>query len=185
MIHRARLATDPSPLAMSDTPDFKGEIKYLDPKKTTVSRNAFNELVVEEKDGITLEKVSPVRSFPLTSPTKFIAFTNEDGEELALMEDIELLDRASRAALEEELEKRYFIPRIFRVKSLKNRFGVLSWEVETDRGDRAFDVRERDDIRHLPGTSRVLVRDVDGNRYDIPDTARLDAASQALLETVV
>ncbi len=183
--HHSPLTTHHSPLTMSDTPDFSGEILYLDPKKTTVRRNQFNELVVKEEGGVTLENVTPVRSFPLTAPTKYISFTSSDGDDLALLEDVEQLDRASRLVLEEELEKRYFIPCILRVISLKNRFGVLSFEVETDRGVRSFDVRERDDIRHLPGTTRVLIRDVDGNRYDIPDTMQLDATSQALLETVV
>jgi hypothetical protein len=168
-----------------DTPDFSGEIRYFDPKKTTIRRNQFNQLVVEVSDGETLENVTPVRSFPLTAPTQFISITNQEGEDLGLIEDVEKLDRASRQVLEEELAKRYFIPRIHRVLSLKNRFGVLSWEVETDRGVRTFEIRERDDIRRLPGTHRILLRDVDGNRYEIPDTTQLDAASQALLETVV
>lgn len=170
---------------MSDVPDFSGEIRYLDPKKITIRRNQFNELVVELGDGERLENVTPVRSFPLTAPTKFISITNQDGEDLGLIEDMEKLDRASREILEEELEKRYFIPHIRRVLSLKNRFGVLSWEVETDRGVRAFEIRERDDIRRLPGTNRILLRDVDGNHYEIPDVTQLDAASQMLLETVV
>ncbi|MCS6859048.1 MAG: DUF1854 domain-containing protein [Abditibacteriales bacterium] len=170
---------------MSDTPDFSREIRYFDPKQIVIKRNQFNELVVELENGETLENVTPVRAFPLTAPTKFIAITNQDGEDLGLIEDVEKLDRASRTILEEELAKRYFIPRIHRVLSLKNRFGVLSWEVETDRGVRTFEIRERDDIRRLPGTNRVLLRDVDGNRYEIPDTTQLDVASQMLLETVV
>lgn len=183
--HDPPLTTHQPTTTMSDAPDFSGEIRYFDPKKTTVKRNSFNELVVEVGEGETLENVTPVRSFPLTAPTKFISITNQDGEDLGLIEDVEKLDRASREILEEELEKRYFIPHISRVISLKNRFGVLSWEVETDRGVRTFEIRERDDVRRLPGTNRILLRDVDGNRYEIADTTQLDAASQTLLETVV
>ena len=86
--------------------------------------------------------------------------------------------------LEEELAKRYFLPQIRAVYDLKSHMGVMTWEVETDRGRRQFEVRGRDNVRHLPG-SRLVLRDVDGNRYEISDYRALDAKSLDLLEQFV
>jgi hypothetical protein len=57
--------------------------------------------------------------------------------------------------------------------------------VETDRGRRVFELHSsRRDIRVLPG-GRVLVRDADGNLYEIPDVRRLDVASHAFVEDYI
>ncbi len=48
-------------------------------------------------------------------------------------------------------------------------------------GPRTFDVATRQDVRPL-GQGRYLIRDVDGNRYEIRDTEALDPASRSLLD---
>ncbi len=90
----------------------------------------------------------------------------------------------TRALLENELDQRYFIPLVITVNSFRLKLGVQSWEVVTDRGPRAFDVRERDDYRVLP-THRLLIRDVDGNRYEIPDYTALDPRTVDAIEQVL
>jgi len=59
---------------------------------------------------------------------------------------------------------------------------VLSLEVDTDRGGRAFEVGTREQIRWLP-TGRLLLRDLDGNRYELPGLRDLDPQSRLLAET--
>jgi hypothetical protein len=60
-------------------------------------------------------------------------------------------------------------------------FGIQRWEVETDRGPRVFEVRSREDLRWLhPG--HLIVRDIDGNRYEIKRFDDLDSASRIKIE---
>ena len=80
------------------------------------------------------------------------------------------------------LEEAYFVPVITRVEAIQVEFRIPRWEVETDRGVRSFEISSmRSDVRQL-GNGRILIRDADGNRYEIPDRHKLDAASRALVD---
>lgn len=84
-----------------------------------------------------------------------------------------------------ELERNYFTPRIVQVNAIEVNYHVPKWDVQTDRGPRIFEIRStRRDILILSG-GRILIRDADGNRYEIPDYHRLDPVSQALIETQI
>lgn len=63
--------------------------------------------------------------------------------------------------------------------SLRERFGTVDWEVETDRGIRTFTMRAVREHLYQSSPGRYLLSDVEGNRYDIRDLAALDPASQA------
>lgn len=52
----------------------------------------------------------------------------------------------------------------------------------TDRGDRIFDVQSRNTDIHLLDGGRILIRDADNNRYEIPDYRKLSKKSYNLLE---
>jgi hypothetical protein len=97
--------------------------------------------------------------------------------EIGIIEDPSRLDSESQKILREELDKRYFTPIIQKVHRVKERFGIHDWEVETSRGRITFSVQGlHQNVRHFP-PARLLVTDVRGNRYDIPDYHRLDSHS--------
>ncbi len=125
--------------------------------------------------------VKPVRNFPIQARDRLISLMDENDNEIAILTKVKGLDPSSREALETELEKRYFVPTIQAIHHIEGRFGITRWFVTTDRGERVFDVRERSDIRYYPGR-RVVIRDADGNLYEISDYARLDFHSRVLLE---
>jgi hypothetical protein len=50
-----------------------------------------------------------------------------------------------------------------------------------DGGYRAFDVRDREDVRVFGG-ARVLLQDADGDRFEIDDIHELDDRSRRLLD---
>jgi hypothetical protein len=125
--------------------------------------------------------VKPVRNFPVQARDQFISLLDEADNEIAILTTVRGLEPSSREALERELEKRYFVPVIQAIHHIEGRFGITRWFVTTDRGERVFDVRERSDVRYYPGR-RVIIRDADGNLYEIPDYERLDWRSRILLE---
>jgi hypothetical protein len=84
--------------------------------------------------------------------------------------------------LAEELEKSYFIPQIKRITNLEEKYAISHWEVETNKGIHTFSVQNREEIRLL-SSGRVIIKDSDGNRYEIPDYRKLDSKSLAFLET--
>lgn len=158
------------------------ELEYLDTSKVSISRNAFAELVVQLPDGSTHTKVEPVRSFPLSETVRFITLLDSERNEIGIVEDARKLAPQSRDVLIEELEKRYFMPKITKINSLDGQFGVTQWDVETTQGDVQFGMRTRYDIVTL-GNGRVLIKDADGNRYEIENYNKLDQKSYALLQT--
>lgn len=125
--------------------------------------------------------VRPVRLFPLSDPEGYIALLDHDEKEVALVRGLAGLDVASRQALLQELETTYIVPQVLRIESIEEEFGVLHFVAHTDRGAHRFDVRGRDEIQFVrPGY--YIIRDIDGNRFEIPNLFALDDASQAILD---
>jgi len=123
-----------------------------------------------------------VRSFPVSETNKYIALVNDEGDEIGIVEDVRKLSPQSRDVLTEELQKRYFMPKITKINSLDGQFGVTTWNVETSQGDVEFGIRTRYDIVTLE-SGRVLLKDADGNKYEIENYNKLDPKSIALLQT--
>ncbi|MCE2399634.1 DUF1854 domain-containing protein [Candidatus Poribacteria bacterium] len=167
---------------MNEAIKVADELKFLDASKVSIGRNAFAELVVQLPDGTTHTKVEPVRSFPVSETTRYIALLDNEGNELGIVEDVKKLTPNSRDVLTEELQKRYFMPKITKINSLDGQFGVTTWDVETTQGDVEFGIRTRYDIVTLE-SGRVLIKDADGNRYEIENYNKLDPKSIALLQT--
>lgn len=158
------------------------ELEFLDASQVSIGRNAFEELVVQLPDGTTYTKVEPVRSFPVSETTRYIALLDDEGNEIGIVEDVKKLTPTSRDILIDELQKRYFMPKITKINSLDGQFGVTTWHVETTQGDVEFGIRTRYDIVTLE-SGRVLIKDADGNRYEIENYNKLDPKSIALLQT--
>ena len=76
------------------------------------------------------------------------------------------------------------MPIITRLLSINRRFGVTEWEVETNRGPVTFDLSSRSPITQFE-ERRLLIKDIDGNRYEIPNYFKLDKRSVTLIETQV
>jgi hypothetical protein len=167
------------------------QMQLLDPKKVTLYKEAQKTeglcLTVVDADGKVQGEYTDVRvyqMFPLTRPQELITICDKEENELGVIANVAELEDASRVVLDEELQMNYFIPKIERILQIKEEFGVIRWQVDTDKGPRFFEVQSRHDIRSLGG-GRFIVRDMDGNRYDIRNIAELDAESRSLLELEV
>lgn len=127
-------------------------------------------------------KVNVYRCFPLTDPDRYISVRDAMNREIGLIGNLSELDAESRKVVKEELERRYFVPIVKRIISVKERLGMLLWEVETDRGYRRFLTRASQEGVEQPEPQRCVLVDLDGNRYYIPDITTLDPISFALLK---
>ena len=164
---------------MSTAITEKTEIK---PQEIKLLRDPSGELKLIQGDEAPVS-VKAARLFPLTNPTQYLVLSDMDGNELVTIRDIGELDMESGEALRAELDRTYFLPRIKHILNLKESMGILQWEVQTDKGPRRFEVRSRDDIRFLRHRRhQIIIKDMDGNRFEIWDAARMDTRSRALLE---
>lgn len=162
--------------------DTDTEFRHLAPAEIEISRDGANRLRLTTAGGETFDAVKPVRAFPLTSPDNCVFLMDAEGSEIGLIPDVTHLEDRSRHILEEELSQEYFVTRIDAIRGVKSRHGVTTWELMTERGDRTIHVKDRTDIRKLPGR-RVLFTDVEGMRYEVPNAEQLDNRSQNLLDS--
>ena len=159
-------------------------VETLDPGKIRVFRDPKGRPTIRIGDE---EKIVYrfVRSFPLTGASRYISVSDEEGKEMGLIRNLKELDQESWRVIEEELEKAYFMPKITKILAVKELYGGMTdFTVETDRGYKEFESHGRSAVRWVTA-SRVVVTDVDGNRYEIPDLGALDSRSRSLFGWVV
>ncbi len=130
-------------------------------------------------------KVKVVRARPLSAPDRYISFLDGKDEEICMVTDPADLETDTHKILSGELDRRYLTAVVHRVHSVRNDFGASYFEVETNRGRREFVVQNIQEGANWLGDRRLLLIDVDGNRFEFPDMDTLDKRSQKLLELVV
>lgn len=128
------------------------------------------------------QEASLARLFPLSEPNAWIVVLNADGAELGVLRDLHGLAHDSLQALQEELRRRYLVPRITAISAIRDRAEVTEWTVDTDRGAASFQVRGLNDNLKQPRPGYVTITDAEGNRYDIPDLGALDEDSRRRLQ---
>lgn len=161
----------------------KEDIRFLNPSDLKLIRDAFGKLQLALGEA-TYENVNPVRTYPLSAPTHHIALLDAQQKEIGLIKDMTELEAESQRVLQEALEIRYFTARVLAIQRVQSRFGVTTWNLETDRGPREVHLKDRTDIRRLPD-HRIILIDVYGVKYEIANTATLDKRSQTLLEAEI
>jgi len=155
--------------------------RFLDPEDVTVWRDRFGRLCLRLEGEHEYRDIHLTLAFPLSHDNRMLIFRDADLQEIGILDDYRSVDQDSLSVLEEDLEKAYFMPRILRILSAHEEMGLATFEVETDRGPRTIQVKFHHGMRVLSG-GRVLINDVDANRYEVPSIANLDARSQALLD---
>ncbi len=129
-------------------------------------------------DGTAKEALEPRRLFPVSRVENYIILLDKDGVEAAVIRNLSDLDCASRAVIENSLNDYYLVPHILRIIRTSEKYGTIHWCVETDRGIKEFDIRNRNHDIKVYKDGRVRVRDSDDNRYMISDYRTLDKHSK-------
>lgn len=154
--------------------------KHLDPVKLEFFWQGSN-LCLTIEGQCTCLNTRIVRAFPLTDPNRYLSVRNAKNEEIGMIGSLESLDSAMRELLEKDLVRRYILPQIKAIHRIKDQFGFMEWTVSTNIGKRKFSTRDLRENARRPSPTRIFITDNDGNRYEIPDTTRLDQKSLALL----
>lgn len=130
-------------------------------------------------------KVKVVRAAPLSHPDRYISFLDGKDEEICMVEDLEDLEAQTLAVVGEELDRRYLTAVVDSIHSVRNEFGTSYWDVATSRGRREFVVQNVSENAQWLGERRLLLVDVDGNRFEFPDLDLLDKRSRGFVEEVL
>ncbi len=134
------------------------------------------------------ERVVIRRSFPVTAPDEFLSVREPDtrkkgrGAEIGMIRDIKIFDAATESLLRAELELRYFTPEIKKINSIKDKFGYSYWEVETTAGNVSMVLNNPYNNVRVLEDGRIIVSDMDGNCFLIPNPKKLDRASYRFID---
>lgn len=160
------------------------DLDYLDPVTLRIEPAPAGTLRLHLHDR-SYPRAIAVWAFPFTDREHWIAFRDMDDKPIGMIRNSGDLDRESRATLMSALERHYFVPRIQRVREAREEFGLLTMDVETDRGNVIFTVNNPRENIHWIGTDRILFLDAEDNRYEVLTHSELDPRSQALLANVI
>ncbi len=149
--------------------------------KDRVERFENNLVNVHLADGRVLEALEPRRLFPVNMIDKYITLLDSEGVEQCVIRSLAEMGEESRAVLQASLDDYYLVPHITRILSSNEKYGTLRWTVETERGIKSFDIRNRNHDIRVNRDGSIRVRDADDNRYIIEDYHTLDKQSRKAL----
>ena len=132
-------------------------------------------------------RVGVYLTFPLTNPEEFISIreADEKAKEIGMIEKLAALPKDQQEMLREQIKLRYFMPVITKVLDIKDEYGYAYWNVVTTFGSCRFTTQMSGDaVIHL-SDSRLLVTDIDGNRYEIPDFYQLGVMERKKLDLFI
>jgi hypothetical protein len=130
-------------------------------------------------------RIQVYQSFPFTDPYCYISIRepNEKASESGVIKDLRTdVSEETRKMLEEQLRLRYFTPIIKKINNIKDEYGFAYFDVLTDHGACRFTI-------HMGGSSvvnlsdsRLMITDLDGNRFEIPDVTKFTSAELKKLD---
>lgn len=120
------------------------------------------------------------RLFPWSDDARHVSLRDSADEEFALVGPEEPLDGESGRVLEEATRGAGFVLEVTAVLDVREEIEIRVWSVETRQGSRRFQTRLDDWPRETPGKG-LLIRDVAGDHYFVPDPEALDTRSRERL----
>lgn len=161
--------------------DNRLSIEFLNPEECSFEFNS-NGFLVFTLDNECKGRVKLIRSYPYTLKEEYICVQNLENEEIGIIRSIKDLDESSYSSCSKELENRYYCPCVTSVKSIKERMGHFYFETIIDGKDKSFTVRDLTRNLRFSSENTLLIFDVDGNRYIIPEYEKIEQKSRRLLE---
>lgn len=157
------------------------ELDILDPSALQFCRED-NRLQMQQDGEEAWCDVSLARLFALSEPERWISVLEKEGKEIGVLLALRELSPESLRAAREELHQRYLVPQILQVLACRDRFDMVEWTVQTDRGQVTFLTRNLREKVQRPLSRHLILTDVEDTRYDIPDVEALNTGSRRWLD---
>lgn len=174
---------------MEAAPEVKSyEVVHLDPTQVRFERRG-DTLVLVKADGARYPRIVLRSCFPVSDGSVYLSVrdaTTEEQPEIGIIEDWSQLREEDRQAVAAELGLYYFVPRIQKVRNVKEELGFIYWSVDTDKGPKEFAMYNS--VTHYAreiGPGHWLLIDLNQARYEIPDIEALDRRSRTLVQQIL
>jgi hypothetical protein len=155
-------------------------VRRLTPDNANVFEGTYSLLHCRVREDELYRGVFCVLMFPVSHPRHFISlrYTDEKDKvrEVGIIEDLRVFSEEQQRLIRTSLDRHYYEQRITRINKITNEFGVLAFDVETDRGRRQFMMPWRIDRAEDYGSEGKVLLDALDNRYIIPNVSDLPSA---------
>lgn len=161
-------------------------VRYLT-KENAVFQRTKGGFVSLEYDGKTYDRIGVYRTFPITQPDEYISIreADEKAREIGIVQKLSDIPKDQAEMLREQLRLRYFIPQIEKVLDVKDEYGYAYFHVKTNFGVCRFTIRMGGDSVVSLTESRILITDLDGNRFEIADLYKLSVNERKKLDLFI
>ncbi|HET7771491.1 MAG TPA: DUF1854 domain-containing protein, partial [Chloroflexota bacterium] len=164
------------------------QARFLRPDEVTfelLPSGALRATVVRSSDDPgepeVLDYIRLFQALPLTAPEQYVSIRhgNRSQKEAGVIPSVAELAPEQRRIVQEALRRRYVSQVLLRINKITQEFGLLEWDVQTDRGPRQFSLPQHGAyvIEYGNLAEGRIVFDVYGNRYLIPNIHHLDPHS--------
>ena len=135
-------------------------------------------------NGVKYERIKVVRLFPFTDADKYISIreNTDKAKEIGIIEDLEAFDEETKEILREQLRLNYFTPVIQKIMSIKDEYGYAYFHVMTDKGECNFAINMASNAVTKLSDSRLIIMDLDENRFEIRDVNALTQKERRKLD---
>ena len=133
------------------------------------------------------ERVLVYRTFPMSEPENYISIreADEKAREIGMIEHLSELDEDTQDMLREQLKLRYFKPQIIKINDVKDEYGFAYFNVQTDFGPCRFTIQMGGDSVVSLTDTRIIITDLDGNKFEIPDLDKLSTSERKKLDLFI
>ena len=159
------------------------ELRFITKDNAVFTRTAGGFLALDF-NGKHYNRVGVYRTFPLTDPDVFISIreADEKAKEIGMIEKLSALDAGQQELLREQLRLRYYMPKILKVNDIKDEYGYAYFDVVTDFGKCIFTIPMGGGSVVTLTETRLIITDLDGNRFEIEDLRKFSAGELKKLD---
>ena len=118
--------------------------------------------------------------FPWSYPQRYISLRDDEDDEIALIDDLSILESHSRKLVEQAIVATAFVMEVESIISHTEEFEVRSWDVQTKQGRRKFQTKRDSWPQTLP-SGGLLIRDIAGDLFHIPEPNNMCQRSKKLI----
>jgi len=152
-------------------------LRFLTPDMCRIHLGTHGALHVTVKNERIYGGVFAVFAFPVAYSQGYVSlvYSPRDDEEIeiGIIKNLNDFPPADAALVREALNRRYFVHTITHIRHIGWKYGLVSVDAETDKGDVSFLMRWQHDRAVDYGRRGKVLIDVDDNRYLIPDLEQL------------
>lgn len=171
---------------LEETTEDLLEIKYIT-KENAAFEKTKGGFISLEFEGVRYDRVDVYRTFPFSDANSFISVREPDekAKEIGMIKELNCLGKNQENIIREQLEIRYFTPIIEKIYDIKDEYGYAYFDVKTNHGACKFTI-------HMGGGSivslsdtRILIQDIDNNRFEIPDITKFSSMELKKLDLFI